>query len=131
MTMAKFSVINLIGVKILHIILIWQSWEDKSFYSVCLDYNKNIIHATCILYWLDLTLACHFHDCKLSANQFANFGIGLIFSLFWDKFILQRMIARVDVTWCDCERSNQLTSVVWRYFWLYSTVFIVIWNFEV
>jgi len=86
--------------------------------------NKNIIHATCILYWLDLTVARHFHDCKHSASRFANFGTGFILSLFWNKFILQRMITCWrHVMWC--ERSNQLTSVVWRHFgwiqrWLHS-----------
>jgi len=40
----------------------------------------------------------HAADCQLSANRFANFRTGLILSLFWDKFILQRMIARVGAT---------------------------------
>jgi len=77
--------------------------------------NKNIIHALRILYWLNLTVARRLHDCKLSANRFANFGTGLIFPLLSNTFILQRMIARIDVT--RCERSNQLTSVVWRHIW--------------
>jgi len=49
--------------------------------------NENIIQATCILYWLDLTVARGLHDYELSQNRFANFGTG------FDSFVI---VAPVD-----------------------------------